>query len=365
MENPWRIHLASSAIQYLDIIASDPSMVAVWTRDGLVAFYDLDRGSLHGMSEFALHESPEQWPALLASLKDPKGRPLPFARIGGLSVWPLRDGSSMTYYGRAKVSLDTGKGAAPQELTFDVKPAALAIDPQTQLVAALDPKGALLLGKPGGTTRTLKPGLTPVVDLPLSVAIAHGGKRIVVSDGNRLIVIDSGKVSSRRDLHYACGLIALSPDGEQLLSFDTDSGVLRAYVPDALRLTHQRFVIDLLSSAEERQLIGFAELPPVSAALNALTIDDAGRFVFAVFGQICAASIRHLSATEGAPTGGKSTTSPKAEPVSPAPKSVEKSAARPSAVTSGSARPNPAKPLPSMPAAKDTSPLKTPPIDGE
>ena len=204
-----------------------------------------------------------------------------------------------------------------------------------------------------------------MVDLPLSVAIAHGGKRIVVSDGNRLIVIDSGKVSSRRDLHYACGLIALSPDGEQLLSFDTDSGVLRAYVPDALRLTHQRFVIDLLSSAEERQLIGFAELPPVSAALNALTIDDAGRFVFAVFGQICAASIRHLSATEGAPTGGKSTTSPKAEPVSPAPKSVEKSAARPSAVTGGSARPNPAKPLPSMPAAKDTSPLKTPPIDGE
>lgn len=357
MEKPWRLHLANSAIQFLDIISGDPSIVAVWTRDGHVSFYDLERGSSHGTAEYTLPESPEQWPVLLASLKDPKGRSLPFARIGGLSLWPLVDGQSISYYGRSKISLDPGKGVPPLEITFDVQPSALAVDPVTQLVAALDSTGALLLGRPGGTIKTLRPGLAPVDDLPLSVAVSRSGKRIVVCDGNRLIIIDSGKVSARRDLHYACGPIAMAPDGERILTFDSDSGVLRAYVTDALRLTHQRFVVDLLSSAGELQLMGFAELPPVSAALNALAFSDTGDFVFAVSGQVCAASLNHLSSTDVVPSGGKTLPPPKSEPSVISTKPAEKQTSSPS-VSSGEPPKSPTSKArkPAYPT-KDTSPL--------
>jgi hypothetical protein len=98
-------------------------------------------------------------------------------------------------------------------------------------------------------------------------------------------------------------MLALSPDGSRLMTFDSDSGVLRAYLPESLTLTHQRFVSDLLSAAEELQLTGFADLPPTSAALSALAVSDQGHFAFAVSGQVCASPVQALTPTGGPPPG--------------------------------------------------------------
>lgn len=305
MVKPWRLHLANSAIQHIDIIGGKPVLMAVWTRDGKVAYYDLEKGDAHGTAAFILPEKKEDVWAFATGLKDPKGRRLAFARVGGTSFWALAGGGMIEYYGGTAVDLHKAADEPPQTMTFDVKPSAIAVNPETQLVAALDMKGALLLGQPGGSIKTMKPGLSPQIDLPLSAAVARSGKRIVVSDGARLIVIDSGKVSIRRDLHYVCGMLALSPDGKTLVVFDSDSGVLRVYDPDGLVVTHQRFVVDLLSSAEELQLIGFAELPPVSAALSALAVDNDGRIAFAVSGQVSVASVKELTPTANPPASGK------------------------------------------------------------
>lgn len=374
MDKPWRLHLANSAILHLDVIAGDPPLLVVWARDGKVSFCDLERGAAHGAASYTPPEQHDGIRAFVGSLKDPKDRPLNYARIDGRSFWPLPDGRLLEYAGGAKVELHSAAAEdVPVTLRFDVVPRALAVDPKTLLVAAVDSKGALLLGKIGGTIKTLKPSLIPSDDLPLSIAVARGGKRIIVCDGAHLIVIDSGKVTAKRDLHYVCGLISLSPGGEYLMTFDSDSGVLRAYQPQGLVLSHQRFVSDLLSAADELQLTGFAELPPSSAAVSALAIDDRGRFAFAVFGQICGAPLASMTST-GAPAGGappkpaapKSTAVPKAEPKamqvqkpsipevtekkSPL-KGTEKPAAKSSSVTGGSQRSSSVRPVP-KPAPK-------------
>jgi hypothetical protein len=387
MDKPWRLHLANSAILHLDVIAGDPPLLAIWARDGKVSFCDLERGAAHGTASYMPPEQHENLRLFAASLKDTKDRQLSYARISGRSFWPLPDGSLLEYAGGAKVELhDANAGGVPVTLRFDVTPRALAVDPKTLLIAAVDSKGALLLGKIGGTVKTLKPGLAPSDDLPISIVVARGGKRIIVSDGAHLIVIDSGKVIAKRDLHYVCGLLALSPSGEYLMTFDSDSGVLRAYQPDGLVLSHQRFVSDLLSAADELQLTGFAELPPSSAAVSALTIDDQGRFAFAVFGQICGSPLSAMTST-GAPVGGAPAAMPKPvpsklpaepkpeqkpaqvqQPPTPAAtpeekkpgssKGEEKPASKPPSVTGGSERSSNVRPAP-KPAPKRSAPVTT------
>lgn len=347
VDKPWRLHVANSAIQHLNIIEGDPAFVAVWMRDGQVTYYELERGAVHGTSKFVLPENPQEYGPFVQKLKDSKDRRLTFARVGNMSFWPLENGSVLEYYGGAVVELYKGADTLPQTITFDVKPSALAIDPESQLVAAVDPKGALLLGKPGGTIKTMKPGLSPNDEMPVSVVVARGGKRLVVSDGTHLIVIDGGKVTAKRELHYTCSLLAIAPDGRRLLTFDSDSGVMRAYVPDDLRLTHQRFVVDILSSADELQLIGFAELPPMNAAVSAMAIDTNGVFAFAVSGQLCAASVNHLAPTDGIPTAGRAVTPPKAPPPAATAKPIETPAPKPKPATAAG-----------TPSAKPTAPLK-------
>lgn len=391
MDKPWRLHLASSAILHLDLIAGVPPLLAVWARDGKVSFCDLESGAAHGAATYTPPEQHANVQAFVASLKDPKEHPLRYARIAGRSFWPLTDGRLLEYAGGATVELHTmNPDAVPATLRFDVTPIALAVDPKTLLVAAVDSKGALLLGKIGGTVKTLKPGLMPAEELHLSIAVAHGGKRMVVSDGVHLIVIDSGKVSARRDLHYMCGCLSLSPSGKYLMTFDSDSGVLRVYQPDKLVLLYQRFVSDLLSAADELQLLGFADLPPASAAVSALTIDDKGRFAFAVFGQVCGSPLTAMTAA-GGPVGGAPAVVPKSAVVRPsgearmeqkvtplqqastaaaagvdkkaAPsKGNEKLAVKPSSVTGGSER---AASTRAVPKLAPKTPSATPALDGD
>jgi hypothetical protein len=150
-----------------------------------------------------------------------------------------------------------------------------------------------------------------------------------------------------------------------------------------------------LSAADELQLTGFAELPPSSAAVSALTVDDQGRFAFAVFGQICGSPLTSMTST-GAPVSGAPAAAPKPaapklsaepkqepqatqlqKPVMPAaeaapPKGEEKPAAKPSSVTGGSERsssvrpapkPAPKTPVAATPSDEDVFPVDPPHTD--
>ncbi|GIK29626.1 MAG: hypothetical protein J5J04_01460 [Anaerolineae bacterium] len=301
MTKPWRVHLANSAIVHVDLVPGNPELVAAWALDGVAAVYDLERGNAYGAATFTLPAGhAERW-AYLQAFKLPHVARWSHACNLPVHVWSSAK-HAVIYTGDATFTLCAGPDDRPKTLTFDVVPDAFAVDAAAQIVVALDSKGALLIGKIGGVIKTLKPGLQPTHDLRLLLQMSPRTHRLVASDGTRLVVIDGGKVSSRRDLHYACSSLALSPDGTRLMTYDADSGVLRMYDPDGLKLTHQRFAIDVLSASDERQLVGFAELPPVNAALSALALDDNGRFAFAVFGQVCGAHISHLTATETPPT---------------------------------------------------------------
>lgn len=300
MANPWRVHLANSAIVHVDLVPGNPQLVVAWAQDGMAAIYDIEHGNPYGTATFELPTGhAERW-TYLQAFKLPHVARWSHACKPPVHVWSAAK-HAIVYAGDATFLLYTGADERPATLTFDVEPDAFAVDPAAQIVAVLDSKGTLLIGKVGGAIKTIKLGLQPADDLHLLLQISPRTHRLVASDGARLVVLDAGKVSSRRDLHYACSSLALSPDGARLMTYDADSGVLRMYDPDGLKLTHQRFAIDVLSASDERQLIGFAELPPVNAALSALALDDNGRFAFAVFGQVCGAHLSHLTPTDAPP----------------------------------------------------------------
>ncbi len=297
METPWRLHLTNSAVIQLDIVHGKQAILVAWANDGSASYYGLETGSALGKARFVLPKTTdyadEQWAAFLPTLKGTKSAPLPRIRADAGQVWTADSGLSAVIYTGGATLTHLMAGGVSKTYGYDIAPAVLAVDPQTYTAAALDFKGALLIAKPNGGVKTVKLGLEPQVELPLSVKIARGAERIAVSDGIHLMVTDgAGKRLALRELSYACSLIALSQDGARVLTYDSDSGVLRSYEAENLTMTHQRFVSDLMTTARQVQLM--ADLPPVRAALSALTCDGEGHIAFAVTGQVCGAILDHL-----------------------------------------------------------------------
>lgn len=297
MDIPWRLHLTNSAVIQLDIIHGKQAILAAWANDGSASYYALETGSPLGKTTFILPKTTtyadEHWSAFLPTLKGPKNTPLPRIRADSGQVWTADNGLTAVIYSGGATLTHVALGGASKTYGYDVAPISLALDPQTYTAAALDAKGALLIAKPTAGVKTVKLGLDPQIELPLNVKISRGGGRIAVSDGSILVVTDgAGKRLALRELAYACSLIALSQDGARVLTYDSDSGVLRSYQAEDLTMTHQRFVSDLLTGARQVQLM--ADLPPARAALSALTCDGEGSIAFAVTGQVCAAVLDHL-----------------------------------------------------------------------
>jgi len=340
METPWRLHLTNSSVIQLDIVHGKQAILAAWANDGSASYYALETGSALGKTRFVLPKTTdyadEQWTTFLPTLKGPKGAPLPRIRADSGQVWTADGGlTAVMYMGGASLTHLTAGGIS-KTYGYDVAPTILAVDPQTYTAAALDVKGALLIAKPDGGVKTVKLGLEPQIDLPLSVKIARGAARIAVSDGLRLMVTDgAGKRLALRELAYACSLIALSQDGARVLTYDSDSGVLRSYQAEDLTMTHQRFVSDLMTTARQVQLM--ADVPPARAALSALTCDGEGHIAFAVMGQVCGAVLDHLKLKN---------MSMAAAPEPPAPKPPKPA--------------KPEKPLPPSPKVKRTKPAAIP-----
>lgn len=294
---PWRLHLTNSAVIQLDIIQGKQAILAAWATDGSASYYSLDTGISLGKTTFILPKTTdyadEQWAAFLPTLKGPKNTPLPRFRPDVGQVWTADNGLTAVVYTGGTTLTHISAGGEAKTYGYDVTPLSLTLDPQTYTAAGLDSKGVLLIAKPNGGVKTVKLGLDPQIELPLNVKIARGAGRIAASDGSLLIVTDgAGKKLAVKELAYACSLIALSQDGARVLTYDSDSGVLRSYQADDLTMTHQRFVSDLLTGARQIQLM--ADLPPVRASLSALTCDGDGHVAFGVTGQVCAAVLDHL-----------------------------------------------------------------------
>jgi hypothetical protein len=73
-----------------------------------------------------------------------------------------------------------------------------------------------------------------------------------------------------------------------------ESGVIRVYDGTTFTLCYQRFAIDLVANATQVQLM--ANLPSISAAATALTINNAGIIAFSMSGVACVTGLAHMSA---------------------------------------------------------------------
>lgn len=298
METPWRLQLTSYAVVQLDILSGKHGILAAWSHDGSVSYYALENGSRLGEGQFVQPKTTqyndEQWKAFLPTLKGPQGMALPRIRTDQGQIWTADGGATaVMYVSGPKLLYIKASDGSFKTYGYDVTPAALAVDPKTYTAVALDFDGVLMIARPNGSVKTLKMGLEAQIDLALSVKISRGGERIALSDGMRLVVADGGgKQMALRELSYACSLVALSQDGSRVLTYDSDSGVVRSYRSDDLVMTHQRFVSDLMISASTVQLLD--DLPSSRAALSALTCDGEGHVAFAVMGHVCAASLEHL-----------------------------------------------------------------------
>lgn len=297
MDTPWRLHLTQLAVIQLDIVHGKEPFLAAWAANGAVAYYTLADGKPLGKARFILPKATdyadESWKSFLPTLKGHKNATLPRIRTDAGQVWTADNGATAVVYTGGRTFTHLSADGKSKTFGYDVNPAALAVDPQTYTAVALDFNGVLLVAKPTSGVKTVELGFEPQIDLPLNVKIARGAGRIAASDGTRLIVTDgAGKILAKRELAYACSLIALSQDGARVLTYDSDSGVLRSYEADDLTMTHQRFVSDLMTTASTSQLI--ADPPHARAALSALTCDGEGHIAFAVAGHVCGAVLDHL-----------------------------------------------------------------------
>jgi hypothetical protein len=293
----WRLHLTNRAIQRLDIIEGEPTLLAVWSRRDRIAYYDLDSGIYRGEQVFEIPEvddrQGERWQSFVSGLKAPNGGYLPAVNTGAVTVHTTDDGRMRLYdAGAAGLYLeDDGKEARLD--TGDAIRRAVALDRFLGLSAALDQEGWLHVFQQQIKVGAFDLGLTLREELMPVVAIARGGGAIFVTDGQAVVLTDSGgQVRKRLETHYLIRQMTCSPDGGYLVTGDMDTGVVRVYHGADLALSHQRFAIDLVAEATQVQLL--ADMPPPSVALSTLTVADGGTLAFSMAGVICVTDLTFM-----------------------------------------------------------------------
>lgn len=295
----WRVHLTNRAIQQCAILPGSPALLAVWTRRNRIHYFELDTGASCG--EAALPDatttkrSSEAWQLYLASLTAPDGRtPLPLVRTPDVAVYSTDDGKLRLYRtDGGELFLDADGSEIPLTSGTSLNFRAIDLDRALGTIAALDEAAHLHIWQQDILIGKFLPGLTPVPDLRLNIAVTRGGGTIFAADGRRLAVIDSGgQVKKLEEVHYNIGRLACSPDGSLVVTSDTDAGVIRAYQGATLTPTHQKFAWDLVAAATQLQL--FAELPQPETAVNHLLAHHNGVIVFAMSGVLCATDLTKM-----------------------------------------------------------------------
>lgn len=295
----WRIHLTNQAIQYADILQGEPDLLAVRLRRDEFAFFDLDSGVQFGELRFEMpvssddRSSPE-WREFLKSLTAPNGVGLsdivtPAGRMlttedGGIRLYQASATALRLFADGRETTLDRGGAEA-----F----AAAALDRLMGLVVAVDNEGKIHIFQQHRRVGAFSHGLRPAEESTYSIAVAHGGSVIYVSDGSQIVALDSaGRAKGSRSVSYTVRQMTCSPDGKLIVTSDMDIGLIRMYRASDLALVRQRFAIDLILDATQVQLM--AEIPPRFVAPGALRIDNAGRFALTMAGVVCVTHLEYL-----------------------------------------------------------------------
>ncbi len=278
----WRVHLANQAIRNLQVLVAKTPILAVWTRPTRIELFDLATGAALGEHQF------DQPPDASGSDEAPVVREtlvVPFLR----DTWYSEDGRTRARWaGGAQWTYRHDD--ATQEHLQTSRILALDMDRQNGAIALVEEDGTLGIFQGGGWLGRYDVGLRPAVERRTSLAISRGGQTLYATDGQTLIATNAaGKVRKRLNTHYEIGLMACSPSGAMVATTDNENGVLRVYRGEDLVLTHQKFAIDLVTKAQQVQLI--ADLPPAYAAISGLTLYLQGVVAFAMAGVVCVSDL--------------------------------------------------------------------------
>lgn len=295
----WRLHLTNQAIRDLQILPSKPPLLAVWTQADRVEFYDLEAGVRHGCRQIDVPPDDSDysnvvWQLFLEDLVDLKRRVrLPLVSARQTTIYATADGRLHLFrHPRRQLMVLAGRKLYPLEAIESDSLAAVALDRSRGLAAALDTKGRLSIYRRGAWSGQFDMGLQ--IDRLRPSGIACGGRLIFLTDGGQIVMADAdGTVMKRIHLHYEIRQIACSPDGDMVVASDNEAGLIRVYSGADLVPSHQRFAQDLVAASRQVQLM--ADLPPVSAAINALTAGRRGTIGFAMSGMICITNVNQMT----------------------------------------------------------------------
>ncbi len=294
----WQLHLSTQPVSAVQFVAGDSPLVAVWDSKHNVHFYNQYDATPYGEQKFSEKHVPadladEFWQEFAASLRAPNGEPLPSVFMAGLNLYQSLDGRMRLYHfqdGGLVLDLDGRYVDFAQDGESRILLAGL--DRILGLIGAVDEEGMLHIYQQHVSVGAYESGLTLGMDARLNLMMPDGLARILVSDGDRVLIIDSaGRVVHELMAHYAFGPVSISPNGQYIALGDIDDNVVRIY-DSALRPTHQKHAIDLVASSRQVQLL--ASLPGRKSGLSALDITDKGVIAFALGGVICVTDIKNL-----------------------------------------------------------------------
>jgi hypothetical protein len=294
----WRLHLSNQVIQHINILPGKPSLVAAWTQRTRVSYFDLESGTPMGERVFKdvkfENLRDEKWREFISTLVAPNKAFLPFVRVPQTTIFTSEDGRTRLYHtGQANLLLEVDDKESKLEIGQATSLLAIALDRFLGLIAALDETAALHLYQQQTPVGVFKTGLCLDDDLSPQIAISHGGGSIFLTDGQRIILMDSqGEVRKQLETHYLIGKFDCSPNGQHLITSDREANVIRVYNGADLTPARQRHAVDLMAEADQLQLM--ADFPPANVALNALTVNNKGILTFALAGVICTSDITYL-----------------------------------------------------------------------
>jgi hypothetical protein len=295
----WRLHLSNQAIQRVDILAGNPPLAAAWMGRDRAVFLDLETGTQIGEALFKVSAGePRQsakWLEFISKLTAPNGVALPVVRADGTTIHTTEDGRMHLYeVGGEELYLETDGKEVKLE-TGEADLLAVGLDRFLGLVAALDEQYRLVIYQQHIRVGQFDTGLQVHDEAQPGVAVSNGGSAIFASNGQEIVLMDSGgRVRKRLSAHYPVGRISCSPNGKLLITTDAETGVLRAYNGADFTPTHQRYAMDLLQDATQIQLI--ADLPPASASVGTLSVDNQGILAFAISGVVCVTAVEKMIA---------------------------------------------------------------------
>jgi hypothetical protein len=273
-------------------------VLAVRVRKRLVYFYDLRHGT--PLDEHKIERPPREkrtsdaWQTYLDTLTGPGGSPyLPYVTPGSLDIYSTDDGRLHLYRTRKGLYLATEGTEERLPIEEAKRFVALDLDRALGTIVALDENGRLHIYQQNIRIGAFEIGLDADAMLRPRVVVSRGGGAIFATDGRRLVLVEgSGNVQQTLNAHYDIGRMTCSPGGGMVLTTDRQSGVVRAYQGDTLILTHQKFAIDLVADATQKQLM--ADLPPMGTAISAIAAYSRGRVVFAMSGVVCATDVSRM-----------------------------------------------------------------------